>query len=66
MNVQQLHHQPVPNEFLSSIEPQDFMELHSNMHPMHDAFDWEEFESEYANESLPNHVLAFIKETALD
>ena len=64
MNAQQLHHQSVPNKFLYSAEPQDFEELHLSKHATHDALDWEELESEYAEESLPGHVLAFFKEAA--
>lgn len=64
MNAQQLHHQSVPNGLFYSVESQDFMQLHLGDQAVHDNFDWEEDESEYAEESLPNHVLAFIKEVA--
>jgi len=64
MNATRLHHQPVPNEFLYSAEPQDFADLHLRDQAIHDDSDWEEYESEYAEEPLPNDVLAFLKEVA--
>lgn len=64
MNAQHLHHQHAPNELLCFVESEGFTELQSSVQAIHDEFNWEEFESEYAEESLPNHVLAFIKEAA--
>lgn len=65
MNAQQLHHhQSVPHELLYSVESQDFAQLHLSGQATHEDFDWEENASEYAEESLPNHVLAFLKEAA--
>ena len=63
MNAQQLHHQTVPNKLLCFVEPEYFIELNLNNQTTLDDSVWDEFESEYADESLPNHVLSFIKET---
>ena len=63
MNSQQLHQQTVPQEFLYSVEPEDFAQLQGSDQLMHGDFDIEEYESGYAEESLPNYLLAFIKET---
>lgn len=63
MNARQLHHQPLPRELLCFVEPEDFTELHLIGQTTLDDSVWDEFESEYGEESLPNHVLAFIKET---
>lgn len=56
-------HQPVPHGLLFSIEPQDFNKLNLSDSSIHDEFDWEE-ESECAEESLANNVIAFLKEMA--
>ena len=60
MNAQQLHHQPVPHEFLYSVDPDDCTNLHLSDQVMHEDSYWDEYESEYADESLPSHVLTFI------
>lgn len=57
-------HQPIPHGLLYSVEPQDFAQLHLSDQAAHDDFDWEEYEAEYAEESLANNVLAFLKEVA--
>jgi hypothetical protein len=62
MNAEQLQHQSIANEFLYSVNSEDFTELHVNDQLMLDDFEWEECESEYAAESLPSYLLAFIKE----
>ena len=38
--------------------------MHLSDNATHDDFDWEEYESEYAEESLANNVLDFLKEVA--
>lgn len=63
MNAQQLHHQSVPHEFLYSADQEDFTQLNLSEQLMHEDFEWEDYESEYADESLPNHILAFVKES---
>jgi len=63
MNAQQLHHKSVPHELLCFVEPEDFTDMYLSTQTTHDDSVWEEFD-EYAEESLPNHVLAFIKEAA--
>ena len=57
-------HQQVPHGLLYSVAPQDFEQLHLSDSAVHDDFDWEEYESEYAEESLANNVLDFLKEIA--
>jgi hypothetical protein len=55
-------HQPIPHGLLYSVEPDNFAQLHLSDQATHDDFDWEEYESEYAEESLANNVIAFLKE----
>ena len=55
-------HQPIPHGLLYSVEPQDFAQFHLSDHAIHDNFNWEEYESEYDEESLASHVISFIKE----
>ncbi len=57
-------HQPIPHGLLYSVEPQDFAQLHLSELAIHDDFDWEEYEPEYAEEPLANNALAFLKERA--
>ena len=57
-------HQPVAHGLLYSVAPQDFAKLNLSDSSIHDEFDWEEYESEYAEESLANNVIAFLKEVA--
>ena len=57
-------HQPIPHGLLYSVEPKDFAQMHLSDHALHDDFDWEEYESRYAEESLANNVIAFLKEVA--
>ncbi len=56
-------HQPVSHGLLYSVAPQDFATMHLSENG-HDDFDWEEYESEYAEETLANNVLDFLKEVA--
>jgi len=53
-------HQPVAHGLLYSVAPQDFAQMHLSDQASHDDFAWEE--SEYAEESLANNVIAFLKE----
>ena len=57
-------HQPVSHGLLYSVAPQDFAQLHLSDNAVHDDFDWEEYDSGYAEETLANNVLAFLKEVA--
>jgi hypothetical protein len=57
-------HQPVPHGLLYSVAPQDIAQLRLSDTAVHDDFDWEEYESEYAEESLANNVIDFLKEVA--
>ena len=56
-------HQHVSHGLLYSVAPQDFAKLNLSDSSIHDEFDWEE-EAEYAEESLANHVIAFLNEVA--
>lgn len=55
-------HQPISHGLLYSVAPQDFAQMHLSDQAPHDEFDWEEYESEYAEETLANNVIAFLKE----
>lgn len=57
-------HQPLAHGLLYSVEPKDFAQFHLSDQATHDEFDWEEYESQYAEETLATNVLAFIKEIA--
>jgi hypothetical protein len=57
-------HQPVAHGLLYSVAPQDFAQMHLSDNAAHDDFDREEYESGYAEESLANNVLDFLKEVA--
>jgi hypothetical protein len=59
-------HQPIPYGLLYSVEPQDLAKFHLRENAAHDDFDWEEYESEYADESLPGSVISFLKEITGD
>jgi hypothetical protein len=56
-------HQPVAHGLLYSVAPQDFAKMNLSENSIHDEFGWEEA-SEYAEESLANNVIAFLKEVA--
>jgi hypothetical protein len=55
-------HQPISHGLLYSVAPQDFAQMHLSDQAAHDDFAWEEYESEFAEDSLANHVVAFLKE----
>ena len=55
-------HQPISHGLLYSVAPQDFAQRHLSDQATHDDFECEEYESEYAEETLANHVIAFLKE----
>ena len=55
-------HQPIAHGLLYSVAPQDFGQMHLSDQSSHDDFEWEEYESEYAEETLANNVIAFLKE----
>jgi hypothetical protein len=57
-------HQPIPHGLLYSVEPQDLARFHLSDKATHDDFDWEEYESEYAEDSLAGNVVSFLKEFA--
>ena len=59
-------HQPIPHGLLYSIDPQHFAQFHLSDHGIHDDLDWEECESEYAEESFASHVISFLKEITTD
>jgi len=55
-------HQHVPHGLLYSLGPQDIEQMHLSENAIHDEFDWEEYESEYADETLANNVIDFLRE----
>ncbi len=57
-------HQPVAHGLLYSVAPQDFAKLNLSEQSIHDEFDWGEYESQYAEESLANNVVAFLRDVA--
>jgi hypothetical protein len=57
-------HQSIPHGLLYSVEPQDFAKFQLSDQASHDNFDWEEYESEYAEETLACNVISFFKELA--
>ena len=57
-------HQHISHGLLYSIEPKDFAQMHLSDSSIHDEFDWEEYESENAEESLASNVISFLKEVA--
>ncbi len=59
-------HQPIPHGLLYSVEPQDFAKFHLSDQSNHDDFEWEEYEPEYAEESLAGNVISFLKEITGD
>lgn len=56
-------HQHVPHGLLYSVAPQDFAKMNLSDSSIHDEFDWEEA-SGYAEETLANNVIEFLKEVA--
>ena len=59
-------HQPIPHGLLYSVEPQGFAKFHLSDNATHDDFEWEEYELEYADVSLPSNVISFLKEITGD
>jgi hypothetical protein len=57
-------HQPIPHGLLYSVEPKELVKFHLGEQAIHDDFNWEEYEAEYAEESLAGNVLSFLKEIA--
>lgn len=55
-------HQHVSHGLLYSLAPQDIEQMHLSENAIHDEFDWEEYESEYADETLTNNVIDFLRE----
>jgi hypothetical protein len=55
-------HQPIPHGLLYSVAPQNFAQFRLSDQAKHDDFEWEEYESVYAEETLANNVIAFLKE----
>jgi hypothetical protein len=54
-------HQPVSHGLLYSLAPKSYIARSLSDNSIHDEFDWEEA-SEYAEESISNSVLSFLKE----
>ena len=57
-------HQPIPHGLLYSVEPLNIAQLHLSERAKRDDFEWEEYEADYAGETLANNVIAFLKEVA--
>ena len=55
-------HQHVSHGLLYSLAPQDIEQMRLSDNAVHDEFDWEEYESEYADESLAHNVIDFLRE----
>ena len=59
-----LIHQTIPHGLLYSVDPQDFAKFQLSDQATHNNFDWEEYQSEYAEETLASNVISFFKELA--
>jgi hypothetical protein len=57
-------HQPIPYGLLYSVDPKELAKFQLSEQANHDDFDWKEYESGYAGESLAGNVLSFLKEFA--
>lgn len=55
-------HQPVSHGLLYSVAPQDFAKLNLSEQSIHDEFDWEEYESQYAEETLTGSLFTYLKD----
>jgi hypothetical protein len=56
MNAQHLHHKSVAREFLA-VTPRDFVPIQLTVKALNDDSCWDEYETEYAEESLSIYVL---------
>ena len=61
MNVQHLNHKHLAAEFLHAVTSRDFVPTQL---ALSDDSCWDEYETEYAEETLPNHVRCFFDEAA--
>ena len=59
MKAQYLHHKSVPHAFLNPVATKDFAPMHLTVKALSDDSCWDEYESEYAEDSLPSHILSF-------
>jgi hypothetical protein len=66
MSAHHLHHKPVASELLHAVIARCFVPIHLTAKPLNDDSCWDEYETEYAEESLPNHVLNFFDEAACE
>ena len=66
MKAQHLHHKTVARAILNSVDPENFVPKNLGAKILSDDSCWEEYESEYAEESLPCHVRAFFEDSAYE
>ena len=66
MNAQHPHHKPVAREFLHAVAPRDFLPMQLTANALNDDSCWDEYETDYAEELLPIHVLCFFDEAACE
>ena len=59
-------HQPIPHGLLYSADPLYVAQLHLSDHGIYDDFDWDKYESEYAEKSIRGHVITFLQEITGD
>lgn len=64
MRTQHLHHKPVASELLYANIQSSFVPMHLTIRPLNDDSCWDEYETEYAEESLPNHIINYFDEAA--
>jgi hypothetical protein len=56
-------HQSIPHGLLYSVDPQTLAHMHLSGN-VADEFDWEEYESDYAEEPLSKSLATFLKDFA--
>jgi hypothetical protein len=62
MKAKHLHHKFLPHAIFNAAAFKDFASLHLITRTLNDDSCWEEYESDYTEESLPSHVISFFND----